>query len=183
MAKRLRLIVCTRCETVEPVEWCAEKAGADPDCGHAQCEQALQARMIEHTVSQPTGHYFHADLGLFDVSEDEWNKLTTRKEILKNLRPPGSAVPYGADMYDLKSTYHQDASKCWKQHNRTRNCQDYKAASKRLVPPTRELRKDLGMETRDKKRPTSAFLCDYCPVQSIVMQRQRDAAGMYDYNE
>lgn len=183
MAKRLRLVICPRCETVEPVEWCAQQAGANPDCGHDQCEQALQARMIEHTVSQPTGHYFHATLGLFDVDEGEWNKLSTRKEILKNLRPPGSATPYGADMYDLKNNFTADASACWKRHGRTKNCPDWKSESKRLVPPTKELRRELGLESRDKHRPTAAHLCDYCPYASIVMQRQRKAQGQYDYEE
>lgn len=183
MSRRLRLIVCPACETVEPVEWCAQEAGANPDCGHHQCDEALQSRMIEHTVSQATGHYFHATIGLFDVDEDEWNRLTTRKEILKNLRPPGDATPYGADMYDLKNNFQQDASACWKAHGRTKNCQDWRSASKRLVPPTKELRKELGLETRDKKRPTSAFLCDYCPVRSIMQQRVNDAKGYYDYKE
>jgi hypothetical protein len=168
---------------VEPIEWCAEKAGANPDCGHAQCDDALQARMIEHTVSQATGHYFHATLGLFDVDADEWGKLSIRKEILKNLRPPGEATPYGADMFDLRSNFTQDASMCWKQHGRTKNCGDWKAASKRLVPPTKELRKELGLETRDKHRPTAAFLCDYCPVRSIMQSRANADAGHYDRPE
>lgn len=183
MSKRLRLLICPKCESVEPIEWCAVEPGANPDCGHAQCDQALQTRMIEHTVSQPTGHYFHSDLGLFDVAESDWEKHSTRKSILKDLSPPGSATPYGADMFELKKNFSQDAATCWKQHNRTKNCQDWKSASKRLVPPTKELRKELGLETRDKHRPTAAYLCDYCPVRSIMQSRINAEAGHYDYEE
>lgn len=186
MGKRVALLVCPKCETVEPIEWCGE--GREPDgtihpCGHQQCEDAIRARVAEHTVSQPTGHYLHATLGQFDVAEEAWNRLSTRKEILKNLCPPGEATPYGAEMYALKNNFHQDASRCWKAHNRTKNCDEFRGAHKRLVAPTQELRRDLGLETRSKKRPTATFLCDFCPVRSIMQQRINADAGYYDYSE
>jgi hypothetical protein len=137
--------------------------------------------MIEHTVAQATGHYFHASLGLFDVAVADWERLSTRKEILKNLTAPGEATPYGAELYELKDNFSADAHRCWKQHNRTKDCGDWMNPTKRLVAPTKELRKDLGLELRDKKRPTASYLCSYCPMSSIISQRQQAAAGQYDF--
>jgi hypothetical protein len=168
------------------MEWCGEgrkEDGSIEPCGHQQCEDAIYARVVEHTVSQATGHYFHATLGQFDVSEEEWNRLSTRKSILKQLTAPGEATPYGAELYELKDNYHADAMKCWKQHNRTKNCDEFRAPHKKLVAPTRELRKDIGLEIRAKKRPSSTTLCDFCPMSSIIAQRQRAAQGSYDYSE
>jgi hypothetical protein len=184
--KRIALLICPKCQTVEPIEWCGEGRNEDgtiQPCGHRQCEDSIRARVVGHTVKQATGHYLHATLGQFDVSEKDWTRLSTRKEILKQLAPPGSATPYGADMYDLKANFHQDAMTCWKQHNRTKNCQDWKSSSKRLVAPTRELRKELGLETRDKHRPAATFLCDFCPVRSVMMQRANSDKYGYDFTE
>lgn len=182
MAERIRLLVCSRCETVEPIEWCATEPAADPECGHPQCAEALQYRVIPHTVPVADGRVYHSNLVLADVSAAEWDRLSTRRQILKELTRPGDATPVGAELYAVKNNFGADAAACWKQHNRTKDCQDYKAESKRLLPDTKEMRRDLGLETRERKRPTQTYLCDFCPVKSIVMQRQNSERWRYNYD-
>jgi hypothetical protein len=169
--KRLRLLVCPRCKTVEPIEWCAQSAGANPECGHVQCKELLDYRVMPHTVAVADGHAYHSNLLLTDIAQEDWDRLSTRKNILKNLAPPGEATPYGADLFDVKENFKQDAMMCWKAHNRTHDCAEWRHSSKRLVPQdaeTRGLRKELGLETRSKHRPTSTYLCDMCPMRSII---------------
>jgi hypothetical protein len=126
--------------------------------------------MLPHTVEVSDGHALHSDMLITDVACEDWDRLRTRKEILKSVVRPGDAVPYGNELYEVKNNFSQDAMKCWKQHNRTKDCAEWKHSSKRLVPQDEEtlsLRKDLGLETRSKNRPTSSYLCDYCPMRSI----------------
>ena len=85
------------------------------------------------------------------------------------------------EFFDIKNTFDDDAFTCWKQHNRTTNCGDYRSDKKRLVAPTQELRKDIGGGLA-KKSPVSTFLCNFCPYQSIVMQRMRADQGEYHFN-
>jgi hypothetical protein len=166
-SKRLRLLVCPKCQSIEPIEWCAVEPGANPECGHTQCAEALNYRVIPHTVEVADGRVYHSSLILTDVSADEWDRLSTRQQILKNLTRPGDATPVGAELYAVKGNFTADAAKCWKAHKRTTDCQDWKHSSKRLVPDTKGERRELGLETRERQRPTSTFLCDFCPVASI----------------
>jgi hypothetical protein len=177
---RLRLLVCPKCRTVEPIEWCGTEPGQNPECGHPQCADSLMYRLSPHLVARHDGHYYHSNLLLTDVAQAEWDRLTTRKDILKNITAPGEATPYGAELYDVRSNFSADAARCWKAHNRTKDCQDWMHSSKRLVPATGEERKDLGLETRSKHIPTSTYLCQFCPMASI--KRTKINAERYGYN-
>jgi len=181
--KRVRLLVCPKCETVEPIEWCATEPGANPECGHAQCADLLHYRVIPHTAMLADGRVYHSNLLLTDVAQEDWNRLSTRKDILKNFTAPGDATPYGAELYAIKGTYQEDAMTCWKQHNRTKDCGEWRHSSKRLVDQreeTKDLRKELNLETRSKHRPTMTYLCDYCPMRSI--KEDKVNAAKYGYH-
>lgn len=180
MAERLRLLVCPKCESVEPIEWCATEPGANPACGHAQCADLLQYRVLPHTVPVHDGHVYHSSLLLTDVDKADWERLSTRKNILRNLTKPGDATPYGAELYAVKDNFRADAMTCWKAHNRTKDCGEWRHSSKRLVPDTRAERKDLGLETRSKHRPAMTYLCDFCPMRSI--KETRAEAAKYGFH-
>lgn len=85
----------------------------------------------------------------------------------------------GSEYYDAKSNFLQDAMTCWKGFNRTTDpghC-DYRKDNKRLYPGTTADRKELGLDPKD--RPNT-FLCDFCPVHSIVQQKKNKKDGLYN---
>jgi len=170
MAK-LRLLLCHTDKSVTPLPWCGE----DNQCQHPGCLEPLEYRLgdhIDHRVS------------LADVEEDMWKDPRKRSEILKQAveytQGTGNAAGLGGDFYDVRDTFRDDAMTCWKKHNRTRDCGDWNTDRMRLYPDTRADRKELGLDP--KTRPTT-FLCSYCPVNSIKMQRMRKDKYSYNFSD
>jgi len=179
--ERLRLFVCHECKTVEPVPWCGE----NPDCRHPQCEDALEFRVAPHRLASDPRR-FHGQVNLADIGKKIWDRYSARQDVLVKLQQivdPGAGSGLGTTLYDVKANFDTDAHACWKAHNFTHNCQDYMADSKRLVPQhTTAERKELGLETRSRRRPTQTYLCHFCPYRSIVQQRANSEKYRYNYD-
>lgn len=145
--------------------------------GDADHDEWLNRAVDQHKT--PSGMPHIGQLATVNVSD--WQKKSVREGIIEKIYSefglPGSGEGMGQEYYDLKDTYLEDAYKCWKGFNRTTNpghC-DYKKENKRLLPDTKALRKEAGMSA---ERPNT-FLCDFCPVHSVVLQKNREALGMY----
>ena len=168
-AEKIRLWVCHECKSVDAIPWCGE----DPNCQHPMCVDALEYRVAPHRLpSDP--RRFHGQVNLADIEKSMWDKYSTQQDILVKLQQivdPGAGTGLGGELYTASQTYDADAALCWKQHKRTTDCADYKAESKRLVPDTKAERKELGLETRSRHRPTQTYLCDFCPVKSIIQTK------------
>ena len=67
--------------------------------------------------------------------------------------------------------------KCWMQHNQTKDCNEYKSDHKLLQPGTSVERASLGLE-KEAKGP-KVYLCDYCPIKSIVQEKAFTKKGLY----
>lgn len=167
---RIRLLICHVCNTIDPLPWFD---------GPVEHDDTLKARLAQHRT--PEGHPHIGNLAT--VSESSWNTPERRARIIEELSKArdGGEAGLGTHFYDVRSTFEEDAMRCWRiEHNRTTNCEDYKSDRKKLVPNnTREERKELGLSTKAKDRPANTWLCQFCPYQSIVMQRVRKAKGMY----
>ncbi len=162
-------MICQSCGTVEELPMYD---------GPPQNDEWLNIKTKEHHTVSGEAHIG----GLATVAATDWNNPAVRDEISKKLSTkfamPGKAAGLGQSFYDLKSSYLEDAMTCWRGFGRTTDpshC-SYRSESKRLLPDTSAERKDLGLSPKD--RPNT-FLCDFCPVQSIVLQKQREAKGMY----
>lgn len=136
--------------------------------GPPEYDDTLNYRIAEHKFGDGTAHF-----GIvFTVAKSDWEKKTYRDgildEIAKHTRPPGEGAGLGQTFYDVKSNFQAEAMSCWKKHNRTLDCGDYMTDKMRLYPDTKAERKELGITT---KRPNT-FLCDFCPVKSVVMGKQ-----------
>jgi uncharacterized protein YlaI len=182
MAKpeKIRLWICHECKSVDAIPWCGE----DPNCEHPMCVDALEYRVAPHRLASDSRR-FHGQVNLADIEKSLWDKYSTREDVLVKLQQivdPGAGSGLGQPLYTIAQNFDADASACWRQHNRTHNCQDFKSQSKRLVPDTKAERKDLGLETRGRHRPTQTYLCDWCPVKSIMMQRQNSETYGYNYD-
>lgn len=174
---QIRLLICHQCHSIDPIPWCGE----DPNCKHPECIAPLEFRMAQHRDG--TG-IPHAPANLATVDEELWADANFRAEALRqieNIANPGQAKGLGQSLYDVRDTFQADAMTCWKRHNRTTDCGDYKHDRMRLVPDTKAERKDLGLDTSSAARP-SHFLCDYCPMKSIKQQRVYSEQYKYDYN-
>lgn len=164
MEDKVRILVCHTDGAVYELPWYS---------GPPEHDDTLNYRLA--------GHENHIG-NLFTVRASDWNKQSYRdaiiKEIATKVGAPGSGAGMGSEFYDLKSNFQQDAITCWKGFNRTTDpghC-DYRKDNKRLYPDTKADRKEAGMP---KERPNT-FLCDFCPVHSLVQQQQRKKAGLYD---
>ncbi len=165
---RIRLLICNDCGTIEPLP---------PFDGPVQYDDTLNYRLAGHKTADGTPHRG----AMATVSSVSWDDPEKRKKILEELNKAknGGEVGLGSDLYNLRSTFSEDAYSCWnKEHNRTMNCEDYKSDKKRLVPDTRGDRKELGLETKSSAR-ANTWLCVFCPYHSVVMERARKAEGYY----
>lgn len=170
MAKKdlVRLLICGHCNSVQEIPWC----GTDKNCGHHACLDPLNFRIAEHQFADGRPH---APATLADIEKKLWNDPQVRKNFLSDIPSitgwPGTGTGLGDTMYDIKANFDADAMTCWKAHNRTTDCAEYHSDSKRLVPDTKAERRDLGLESRSKHMPTSTFLCDFCPMKSILQTK------------
>lgn len=171
---RVRLLICHDCGSVDVLPWYE---------GPPEYDDTLMYRLAPHQGprDERTGEprYTHAG-SMATVSEKSWDDMSIRKQILDEIAKAhaGGEVGLGSKMYAARSNFKEDALTCWKRHNRTDNCPDYKSEQMKLIPDTREERRDLGLDTKASRRP-GTYLCVFCPYHSVVMQRARKAQGFY----
>ncbi|MGW0061418.1 hypothetical protein ACWDTT_16010 [Streptosporangium sandarakinum] len=160
----LRLIVCRTCKTVDEL----------PDFHGPVIDDVLLDIVASRHEYGPNAP--HEGLMPFRVPEKHWKNSAHKAEILERIKER-VGMGLGDDFYNVKNQFQEDAQTCWKARNRTKNCDDWRSEKKRLVPDTAAERKAAGLG-----KPTSnRFLCDFCPVQSVKMQRMRAARGDYHY--
>ena len=167
MGDKIRLLICNTCQSIEELPLYQ---------GDPKRDDTLNYRVAPHRFPDGNEHFG----ALATVDEATWNS-GAREDIKLKLREtfaPGEAEGLGADFYNVKSTFSEDALRCWQQHNRTENCDDWRTEKKRLDPDTKAERRDLGVAPLTK-RPARTWLCDFCPVTSIYSQRRNKAKG-YD---
>lgn len=167
MGTKIRLLICNTCASIEELPLYS---------GPPEGDDTLNYRVAPHRFPDGNEHFGT----LATVDEYTWNG-PAREEIklkLKETFAPGEAEGLGSDFYNVKNTYQEDALACWGQHNRTKNCEDWRSDAKRLDPDTRAERKDLNLVPIHKTKPKT-WLCDFCPVTSIYSQRRNEAKG-YD---
>lgn len=165
---RLRLIICKTCNSIEPIPWFE---------GPVEYDDTLNARLAGHRFASGEAHI---GAPMFTVSEKSWEDPGIRKQIVAEISKSTKvgAEGLGQTFYDLRATFKDDAVSCWKKHNRTLDCADYRSDSKKLIPDTRGDRKDLGLDTKASRRPGTS-LCVFCPYHSVVMARARKDQGFY----
>jgi hypothetical protein len=165
---KIRILYCWNCKTIEEL----------PDFEGNPDDDVLLAVMIER---HETAGVAHAG-SLFKIGMSIWQNTKYREQIIDQMRDKvgGGLDNLDAGYYETRATFYEDAMTCYSKHLRPSNgCADYASESKRLLPKTDALRKDAGLESTAKSNSTRVYLCDFCPVKSTVMTKQRRAAGMY----
>lgn len=165
---RVRLLSCGDCRTVEDLpDYQGDPAG----------DIFLHDALSKHV--NPDGSP-HAHGKLMDVETKHWLLPSHRESILKRIQEVSGHTGLDPDFYAAKATYGEDALKCFARHNRNPKCSDYKGRSKVLTPATQALRKELGIPKYNSNNPSqNRYLCEFCPVHSVVMADARWKAGQY----
>lgn len=165
----VRILACHVCQTVEEI----------PDYnGPVEYDQLLDYKCNLHKFDSGNPHK-----GLLvRVPTKNWQSTDFKNAFISEIENMvgagyGDGVP--GLQYELKNNFKQDAMACWRQHRNPDDCGDYQAKNKALYADTKAERKDAGLDTSLSARPKH-FLCDYCPVQSVIDQKKRAAAHMYD---
>jgi len=161
---QIRLLVCRDCKSIEEL----------PDYeGRPSDDLLLNISVEKHQRPQPhTGNLLKFPLRYWVVPK-------IREEIIKqiNVGSTGLAV-FGTNFNNVKMTFHEDAMKCFGEHNRPKGqCSDYKSEKKRLKPGTDKERRELGLGRAEARGP-KVYLCDFCPVKSYNMKKFNQEKGL-----
>lgn len=161
----IRLLVCRTCKTIDELP---------PWDGPAESDVLLAITVDRHGPE-------HVGV-LYNVSELIWRSEGLREQVIDQIRQGGSA---GIDVispgfYSTRMQFAEDAMSCYAQHLRPKGqCPDYMSPSKRLLPPTKAERKEVGLPDPMNAPGPKVFLCQFCPVHVYNVTKQREAKGGY----
>lgn len=172
----VRLLVCTNCKTVEVLDdYTGPQERAD------EFDVVLNIALEKHRDGVERIPHVGQ---IFRVPEAEWAKPDVQDQIRRQViarLDPNAETGLGSEAYALRDNFREDAMACWERHARAPGCSDYKSDAKQLVPDTAGDRKEAGMAKFDRHNPsTKRYLCEYCPVHSLVQQAARKKAGLYE---
>lgn len=177
----VRLLFCGKCKTAEVLD----DYNGPPEMAD-RFDVVLQIAVQGH--QDGVERIPHAPAALVKMTKAEYDNPKIREATIKQVQEsfdPNAETGLGSVAYAMRDNFRADALDCFSKHNRNPACGDYRAPHKRLVPDTNAERRDAGMAAAkdyDKNDPNlTKFLCDYCPVQSMVMQAARKKAGAYDH--
>ena len=154
------LLVCGECSTIEHAS------------GPPEYNEELEALGCRHEV-YVSGNLYRHPLALTTVNAQLWEKSEDFRKFITAMIQDATKTGdtgLGTKNYELQETFRDDAIACWRKHNRTTDCGDYRTDKMKLLPDTRGERLDLGMSVKAKDRP-GVYLCRWCPVESVIQSR------------
>ncbi len=162
-----RLLYCLVCDTLEELP---------PYDGEPELDHLLAVACENHVF--PSGEPHKGKLYRLPIRA--WAHTESKKEIIRQIKGGGSMGLAEIDdtFYDSRSTFMEDAMKCYKAHNQPKDgCSDWHANDKLLVPKTIKERKEAGLEKYEDSPGQKTYLCDFCPVAIGVAQRKQTLLG------
>jgi hypothetical protein len=165
----LRLLYCLVCKTLEELP---------PFDGRPENDTYLMLACEGHVFPSGDPHKGR----LFRLPVAYWANEEIRKGIIDQIKGGGSKGldEVDPDYYASRSTFAEDALKCYQRHQRpTDGCSEYMDSSKILLPKTAVERKELGLPSPKNAPGPKVFLCTMCPIHSIVTTRKRALLGLY----
>jgi hypothetical protein len=160
--EQIRLLICKDCKTIESL----------PDFeGPPEQDHLLNFLVAPH--KWPDGNEHIGMLAKSDKSD--WDSPRIREEITRRLAVEvGGETGFSAEYYATRDTFREDALSCFAKHHRNPDCNDYHSDHKRLTPGTAAERREAGMG--EYHSIVDRYLCDFCPVHSIVQKKSYDKA-------
>lgn len=186
---KTRLLVCDRCQSIDLVP----PFNGDSNDDDVLMETVVDRHLVAHrdaTVRMGGGT---PEMRSYTVPQAAWDDDAQRKQIIDKLREEHKHTGIGDSWYSFRDQYREDALSCFAAHHRPQNgCHDYMDESKRIGNPTitaseakeadREAQMLLGVArgsglTRRMTREAATYLCKFCPVHTMAIQRRRDSHG------
>jgi len=158
-----RLLYCLVCQTLEELP---------PYDGEPELDHLLAIACENHVF--PSGEPHKGKL--FVLPLKAWAKVESKKEIIRQIKGGGSKGLGEIDdtFYDSRSTFMEDAMKCYRQHNKPKDgCSDWHRSDMMLIPSTEKERIKEGMGKYKDSAGKKTYLCDFCPVAIGVAQRKQ----------
>ena len=166
---QIRLLYCKDCGSIEEL----------PDFdGPPQYDHLLEISLEKHRTPSGMEHVG----SLFKVDIRVWAQYEARRQIIEQIKGGASKGLGEIDeaFYDTKSTFHEDAMRCYQQHLRPKGqCPDWRSDSRVLLPNTKADRKELGLTDVSQVGGPKNYLCYFCPVAVYNATRARQQQGEY----
>lgn len=169
----MRVLKCTRCRSIEEIP---DYDG--PDGGENTMEYDLNLKFF--TDDHVNKGCSRDNFTIYRFPTRFWIIPKVKDGIIAQLKDGAQGLDvFGTNFYDTKNNFSADAMNCWiREHNQTKDCADYKSDKKRLKPGTAAERAAIGLE-KEGSGP-KVYLCDYCPVKSIVQEKAYKKRGLYN---
>lgn len=165
----MRVLWCLVCNTLEELPLFDGK----PEDDHL-----LSILVEKHVFPSGEPHKGH----LFRVPQLMWESTEVRKRIIDQIKGGGSKGidEFDEKFYDTKNTFKEDAMTCYNRHLRPDDgCPDYNTERMMLLPDTKAERKDAGLPDPKRAPGPKNYLCQFCPVHSVVVTKMRSLRGDY----
>lgn len=165
-ADHVRLLRCDTCgPPLEEVPWTSD----DPNLP-AEYDEALIFILNKHRTSTDDPHVGR----LIVVEKRAWDMPNIRHTIMDQIW--GGSKGFGeldVKYYDVQNQLRSDALTCFSRHGRPKeDCPDWRTEAKRLIPDTKEERRDIGLTVNPRARP-HIWLCSMCPVDAYYQKKAR----------
>jgi len=154
----IRLLICHSCRSVDELP---------AFHGRPEDDVLLEDLIARHVF--PDGNEHMGKLA--EIEEADWRDSYRRNAILEQIKAAvEKSSGFPTEWYATKSTYQDDALKCYKKHGRPdQGCIDYCDSKKRIGNPTRS-----GWQAGPR-----VFLCHFCPVETWVRTQEQWQRGVY----
>ena len=167
--KTFRLLHCWVCDTLEELP---------PFEGPAAQDYLLEVACEKHVFDSGEPHRGNL---FVDIPVDAWRDPETRRDAIRQIRQGGSKGLAEIDdkFYETRSTFMEDAMKCYKAHNSPKDgCVDWHVSDKMLIPNTIKERRKEGLDSYESTPGVKTYLCDFCPVAIKVAERKQKLMGL-----
>ena len=168
----MRLLVCKKCKTIDDVPPYEGPEGGE---NTVQYDHHLKFFVDPHVDKNCPNQ----DRLVYHLPVKYWIVPKVKESIVAQIQAGGSQGldVFGTNFYATSNNFRADAMTCWiKEHNQTKDCSDYKSEKKKLKPGTTKERADAGLDSESKVK---VYLCDFCPVKSLVQEKAYKKQGLY----
>ena len=167
----MRLLVCKKCKSIEEVP---DYDGPDGGINTAEYDHTLRFFIDQHMEKSCSKDHWI----MYNLPTKYWIIPKVKASIEKQIQEGAQGLDvFGTNFYATKANFTADAMSCWIKHNQTKDCSDYKTDRMQLKPDTAAERMQAGME-KESSGP-KVYLCDFCPVKSIVQEKAFNKKGLY----
>ena len=167
----MRVLKCIRCRSIEEVP-----GYEGPEGGENTAEYDLTMKFF--TDQHVSKGCKRDDLVQYTLPVRFWMIPKVKEGIIEQLKEGSKGLDvFGTNYYETKENLSADAMNCWmREHNQPQDCLDYKSDKKQLKAGTDKERIALGLPVLNNG--PKVYLCDYCPVKSIVQKKAFRKKGL-----